>query len=68
MEKTSLGRVVLLDAGWSDIGSWHSVWENSDKDGEGCTADKELVDADVVISQPFWPYYLTREKIESAPT
>ena len=39
----------------------------SDKDGEGCQADKELVDADVVISQPFFPYYLTRERIESAP-
>jgi len=39
----------------------------SDKDAEGCAADKELVDADIVISQPFWPYYLTRERIESAP-
>ena len=45
----------------------HELVVTSDKDGEGCTADKELVDADVVISQPFWPYYLTREKIESAP-
>ena len=39
----------------------------SDKDVEGCVADKELVDADIVISQPFWPYYLTRERMESAP-
>ena len=39
----------------------------SDKDAEGCQADKELVDADVVISQPFWPYYLNRKRIESAP-
>ena len=45
----------------------HTLVVTSDKDGEGCTADKELVDADVVISQPFWPYYLTREKMESAP-
>jgi formate dehydrogenase len=45
----------------------HTLVVTSDKDGEGCTADKELVDADIVISQPFWPYYLTREKIESAP-
>ena len=43
----------------------HELVVTSDKDGDGCTADKELVDADVVISQPFWPYYLTREKIES---
>ena len=45
----------------------HELVVTSDKDGEGCTADKELVDADIVISQPFWPYYLTREKMESAP-
>ena len=45
----------------------HTLVVTSDKDGEGCTADRELVDADIVISQPFWPYYLTREKMESAP-
>ena len=45
----------------------HQLVVTSDKDGEGCTADKELVDADVVISQPFFPYYLTREKMETAP-
>lgn len=44
----------------------HTLVVTSDKDGDNCTADKELVDADVVISQPFWPYYLTREKIEKA--
>ena len=38
----------------------------SDKDAKGCKADKELVDADIVISQPFWPYYLTKEKIKTA--
>ncbi len=45
----------------------HTLVVTSDKDGEGCTADQELVDADIVISQPFWPYYLTRNKMESAP-
>ena len=45
----------------------HTLVVTSDKDGEGCTADKELVDADIVISQPFWPYYVTRELMESAP-
>ena len=29
MEKTNLGSVLALDAGWSDIGDWKSVWENS---------------------------------------
>jgi formate dehydrogenase len=45
----------------------HTLVVTSDKDGEGCQADKELVDADVVISQPFFPFYLTRERMESAP-
>jgi len=45
----------------------HQLIVTSDKDGDGCTADKELVDADIVISQPFFPYYLTREKMDSAP-
>ena len=53
-------RKFLEDAG-------HTLVVTSDKDGEGCAADKELVDADIVISQPFFPYYLTRDKMESAP-
>ncbi len=35
MEKTKLGSVVPLDAKWSDIGSWNSLWESQDKDNEG---------------------------------
>tara|TARA_B100000212_G_scaffold317287_1_gene272839 strand:- start:39775 stop:41214 length:1440 start_codon:yes stop_codon:yes gene_type:complete len=35
MEKTSLGKVLPLDAGWSDIGSWEAVWESSKKDKFG---------------------------------
>ncbi len=46
--------------------SGHKLVVTSDKDAEGCKADKELVDADIVISQPFWPYYLTRKKMETA--
>ena len=45
----------------------HTLVVTSDKDGEGCQADKELVDTDIVISQPFFPFYLTRERMESAP-
>ena len=43
------------------------LWSHLIKTAEGCTADQELVDADIVISQPFWPYYLTRQRMESAP-
>ena len=35
MEKTSLGFVLPLDAGWSDIGNWESLWDNENKDSLG---------------------------------
>lgn len=35
MEKTDQGVVLPLDAGWSDIGDWSSVWKNSNKDING---------------------------------
>lgn len=35
MERTSKAWCVPLDAGWSDLGSWLSLWENSEKDGSG---------------------------------
>ncbi|MFE3740628.1 NAD-dependent formate dehydrogenase [Streptomyces sp. NPDC059096] len=44
----------------------HTLVVTSDKDGEGSVFDRELADADVVISQPFWPAYLTAERIAKA--
>jgi mannose-1-phosphate guanylyltransferase/mannose-6-phosphate isomerase len=38
MEKTSRAAVVPLACGWSDVGSWHAVWELSGKDGQGNAA------------------------------
>ena len=35
MEKTNLGIVIPLNAGWSDIGNWESFWEVSNKDNLG---------------------------------
>ncbi len=35
MEKTDKGTVLPLDAGWSDIGSWQAIWDNSEKDSNG---------------------------------
>ena len=35
MEKTNLGLVLPLDAGWSDIGTWESLWDNEEKDSSG---------------------------------
>ena len=44
----------------------HNLVVTSDKDGEDSEFERELVDADVVISQPFWPAYLTAERIAKA--
>jgi len=38
MEKTTLAAVVPVSCGWSDVGSWHAVWELSDKDTQGNAA------------------------------
>ena len=44
----------------------HTLVVTSDKDGPDSAFERELVDADVVISQPFWPGYLTTERIGKA--
>jgi formate dehydrogenase len=46
----------------------HTLVVTSDKDGEDSVLDRELVDgAEIVISQPFWPAYLTEARIAKAP-
>jgi formate dehydrogenase len=45
----------------------HELVVTSDKDGENSEFDQHLADAEVVISQPFWPAYLTAERIAKAP-
>ena len=37
MEETDIGRVVFLDAGWSDVGSWDALWEVASPTGETVT-------------------------------
>jgi formate dehydrogenase len=45
----------------------HTLVVTSDKDGPDSVFERELTDADVVISQPFWPAYLTADRIAKAP-
>src|SRR5471032_1029613 len=45
----------------------HTLVVTSDKDGPNSTFERELEDAEIVISQPFWPAYLTAERIARAP-
>ena len=47
-------------------GKGHTFVVTSDKDGPDSVFEKELPDADIVISQPFWPAYLTAERIAKA--
>ena len=44
----------------------HTLVVTSDKEGPESEFDRELPDADVVISQPFWPAYLTADRIAKA--
>jgi formate dehydrogenase len=45
----------------------HRLVVTSDKDGADSVFERELPEAEVVISQPFWPAYLTAERIARAP-
>ena len=47
-----------------DLG--HELVVTSDKDGADSVFENELHDADIVISQPFWPAYLTADRIAKA--
>jgi formate dehydrogenase len=45
----------------------HQLTVTSDKDGPDSVFERELPEAEIVISQPFWPAYLTAERIGKAP-
>ncbi|HEV7614918.1 MAG TPA: NAD-dependent formate dehydrogenase [Solirubrobacterales bacterium] len=45
----------------------HRLVVTADKDGPDSVFERELPEAEVVISQPFWPAYLTAERIAKAP-
>ena len=44
----------------------HTFVVTSSKDGESSAFERELPDADIVISQPFWPAYLTAQRFAKA--
>ena len=46
MEKTALACVVPMDAGWSDIGSWSSLWEQGNKDSHGNSTHGDVMTTD----------------------
>ena len=48
-------------------GRGHKLIVTSDKEGPDSVLERELPEAEIVISQPFWPAYLTAERIAKAP-
>ena len=61
MEKTSQAVVVSMDAGWSDIGSWSSLWDISEKDGDGNSTH-----GDVILHNTHNSYVKTDERLVAA--
>lgn len=43
MEKTKKGRVVKLDAGWNDVGSWSALWDIKDKNADGNVISGDVI-------------------------
>ncbi len=61
MEKTSDAVVVPMDAGWSDVGAWSSLWEVSDKDQH-----ENVVRGDVLIENSQRCYINAPERLVAA--
>src|SRR3978361_2329702 len=66
-------RGSLLGSGPGELGlrkyleaNGHELVVTSSKDGSDSVLDRELHDAEIVISQPFWPAYMTAERIAKA--
>ncbi len=58
MEKTNEGIVIPLDAGWSDIGSWGSIWENSKKDSKN-----NVLNGNIILEETKNCYFRSENKL-----
>jgi len=50
MERTTHAAVVPVDMGWSDVGSWQSLWEIAERDGDGNACEGDVVALNVTNS------------------
>ena len=50
MERTERAVVLPLDAGWSDVGSWSSLWELHDQDEDGNVVRGDVLTEEVTQS------------------
>lgn len=60
MEKTNKAKVVPLDVGWNDVGSWSALWDVSEKDGNG-----NAVSGDVIVSDTRNSHIYSESKLVS---
>lgn len=58
MEKTDRAVVIPLSAGWSDVGSWHALWEITAKDAQG-----NACKGDVLCEESFDNYIQSEQKL-----
>ena len=61
MEKTNRGVVLPSDFGWSDIGSWKSLYDFLEKDG-----DNNVIDGDVMVQDTRNCLILGRDRLIAA--
>ena len=61
MEKTEDAVVISMDVGWSDIGSWSSLWDVSEKDPNGNSSI-----GDVMLHESTNSYIRTTDKLVAA--
>jgi len=61
MEKTQHAAVVPLDAGWSDVGSWSSLWNVCPQDADG-----NVVRGDVVLENTQQSYIHSDARLVAA--
>jgi mannose-1-phosphate guanylyltransferase len=58
MEKTSNAKVISFSADWSDVGSWSSLWEVTDKD-----SSNNSIIGDVILADTKSSYIHSNEKL-----
>jgi mannose-1-phosphate guanylyltransferase/mannose-6-phosphate isomerase len=61
MEHVDCGAVLSLETGWSDIGSWHALWEVSDKCAHG-----NVISGDVFVHDAHNSYMRAEHRLVTA--
>ncbi len=46
MEKTGAARVLPIDVGWNDVGSWAALWQVAERDGDGNASHGDVLALD----------------------